>query len=50
MQAEARGYACGMQEAATLVGNESSSFPDNVAWCVEDLARDIFALTSAEAE
>jgi len=49
-EAEARGYTRGLRDAANFVGNNSSSFPDNVAWCVEDLANAILALTSAEAE
>lgn len=33
-----------LEEAATLVGNEAPSFPDEVAWAVEDLAKGIRAL------
>jgi len=48
--AEARGYARGLRDAAAIVGNAASSFPDNVAWCVEGLARDILARIPAEGE
>ena len=46
-KAEARGYARGLRDAATIVGNAASSFPDDVAWCVEDLAKTILACIPA---
>ena len=36
--------ALAYEAAAEFVGNEATSFPDNVAWCVEDLAKAIRAL------
>ena len=46
-KAEARGYARGLRDAATIVGNAASSFPDDVAWCVEDLTKTILACIPA---
>ncbi len=41
--------AAANEAAADFVGNEAPSFPDEVAWCVEDLAQAIRAITHADA-
>lgn len=40
----AAAVALAYEAAAEFVGNEAPSFPDNVAWCVEDLAKAVRAL------
>lgn len=42
--------AAANEAAADFVGNEAPSFPDEVAWCVEDLAQAIRAITHADAQ
>lgn len=42
--------AAANEAAADFVGNEAPSFPDEVAWCVEDLAQAIRTLTPADAQ
>jgi hypothetical protein len=44
----AAAVALAYEAAAEFVGNEAPSFPDNVAWCVEDLAKAVRALAPAE--
>lgn len=48
IRAQARAEA--LREAAELVGREAADFPDNVAWCVEDLANAILALIDTPAD